>query len=81
VESLNLFLEEHPESRYQNSLIRSALSVAHGDYLNNQRNTFLSHQTRLWGMQRRTLYLDLAVSLLLILAFSLVTWMRLKFFF
>ncbi|GAB1366979.1 hypothetical protein MASR1M36_18500 [Candidatus Cloacimonadaceae bacterium] len=81
VESYNLFLEEHPESRYQNSLIRSALSVAHGDYLNNQRNTFLSHQTRLWGMQRRTLYLDLAVSLLLILAFSLVTWLRLKFFF
>lgn len=81
VESYNLFLDKHPESHYQNSLIRQALSVAHGDYLNNKRNTFLSQRILLFGKERRTLYLDLAASLLLILVFSLFTWLRLKFFF
>lgn len=81
VESYNLFLERHPDSHYQNSLIRKALSVAHGDYLNNKRNTFMSHRINLFGKERSTLTLDIAVSLLLIWIFGFVTWLRLRFFF
>ncbi|MDD2227970.1 MAG: ABC transporter ATP-binding protein [Candidatus Cloacimonetes bacterium] len=79
VSAHNLFLDAHPDTRYGNELIRSSVKLAHGDYLNQSRNIFLSYKTMVWGKERDTIKLDIIVSLLMIGLFSLLTLLRLRY--
>lgn len=81
VDKYNAYTLSHPESHYSNSLIKQATSIAHGEYLNKQRNTFLSPKLMLFGKERSTLWLDIAMSMLIIAACGFISWLRLKYYF
>jgi ABC-type multidrug transport system ATPase subunit/ABC-type multidrug transport system permease subunit len=81
VENHNHFLERHPEESYGNEVLKGMVQLAHGDYLNKGRNTFLSHRIILFGKERQTVVLDLYVSLAMILLSVVLTWIRLRFSF
>jgi len=75
----NEFLDAHPDTRYSNKLIQNSVKLAHGDYLNQARNIFLSYKIEFLGRERDTIKLDIIVSLLMIGLFSLLTLLRLRY--
>ena len=81
VENYNDFLGKHPEANYSNEMLKGVVRIAHGEYLNENRNTFLSFRTRIFGKEIQTIYWDALISLLLICACALLTWLRLRFSF
>ena len=81
VESHNSFLEKHPASEYSNDLIKEAISIADGQYLNEHRNIFLSPEMEFWGKEVSTLFLDIIISVLMACVFGLITWLRLHYYF
>ena len=81
VETHNSFLEKHPPSKYSNDLIKQAISIADGQYLNEQRNIFLSPEMKFWGKEVSTLFLDIIISVLMACVFGFITWLRLRYYF
>lgn len=81
VDSYNQFLELHPESAYENELIRTSVKLANGQYLNEGRNIFLSHRMNLFGKECSTLWVDILASLVIIMALGIATALRLKYAF
>jgi ABC-type multidrug transport system ATPase subunit len=81
VETHNAFLEKHPASKYGNDFIKQAISIADGQYLNEQRNIFLSPQIKLGGKEVSTLFLDIVIALFMACVFGFVTWLRLRYYF
>lgn len=81
VNAYNDFLAKHPKSRYSNDMLNSVVRIAHGEYLNKNRNTFLSYRIDVFGKEIQTIYLDALISLLLICICALTTWLRLRFSF
>jgi len=79
VDSHNAFLEKHPEANYSNEALGAMVKIAHGDYLNKGRNSFLSCRVSLFGKELQTIYLDFGMALLMILVSSLATWLRLRY--
>ncbi|MDY0151712.1 MAG: ATP-binding cassette domain-containing protein, partial [Candidatus Cloacimonas sp.] len=79
VDAYNSFLASHPESHYASKQINNAVMIAHGSYLNQGRNIFLSYKTSILGNEYDTFYLDLLVSLLIVIVCGIVTWMRLRY--
>jgi hypothetical protein len=77
----NRFLDTHPEAFHSNELLQTTVKLAHGDYLNQGRNIFLSHRIMVFGKEMDTFKLDIVVSLLMIFLFSAITWLRLRFWF
>ncbi|MDD4310799.1 MAG: ATP-binding cassette domain-containing protein, partial [Candidatus Cloacimonetes bacterium] len=66
VDTHNAFLDKHPEARYNNEALKGSVKMAHGEYLNNGRNSLLSHRIMLFGKEYNTVYLDAIVSLIMI---------------
>lgn len=81
VETHNAFLEKHSASKYGNDFIKQAISIADGQYLNEQRNIFLSPQIKLGGKEVSTLFLDIVIALFMACVFGFVTWLRLRYYF
>ena len=78
VNAHNEFIIKHPESRYTNLQIRDSVKYAHGDYLLQNRNIFLSHKMSLKTREYYTMYVDIVVALAMILALGLISYLRLK---
>jgi len=81
VDSHNTFLEKHPEASYSNETLKGLVQIAHGEYLNQNRSSFLSYRIMLFGKEQATVYLDAFVSLLMIFICGIATWLRLRFSF
>jgi len=81
VESYNLFLEQHPESGYDNELIRTSVKLANGQYLNEGRNIFMSHRMNVFGKEQSTLLVDILASLLIIMVLGIATALRMHYAF
>ncbi len=79
VNAYNHFLETHPDTRYSNELIQTTVKLAHGDYLNQARNIFLSHRIVALGKEIDTIKLDIIISLLMAFTFFALTLWRLLF--
>lgn len=79
VDAHNAYLISHPESRYANNLLQTSVKMAHGDYLNNRRNTFLSHRMSFLGKERDTLMFDAVVTLIMIFVCAVISWIRLRY--
>lgn len=81
LESYNHFLENYPEERYTNDVTTLMVRTANGRYLNQERNIFLSPKIMTFGKERSTLFLDFVASILIAFVLSLLTWIKLKFFY
>ncbi len=78
---LQSLLESHPESHYTNDTSLLMVRTANGRYLNQARNIFLSSKIMLLGNERNTLNLDLVAIVLISLVISMLTWVKLRFFY
>ncbi len=78
VNSYNGFLNSHPETRYSNKQLQSTVKLAHGDYLNQARNIFLSHKTMFLGKERESYLVDILVSFFIISLSFIITLLRLR---
>jgi ABC-type multidrug transport system ATPase subunit len=79
VNAYNRFLETHPDTNYSNELIQTSVKLAHGDYLNQGCNIFLSHRVMVLSKEMDTIKLDIIVSMLMILLLSVFTLLRLLY--
>lgn len=78
VNSYNEFLQRHPETRYANRYISDSIKYAHGDYLRQNRNVFLSPKTGIYGKEHSTIAVDVVVVLAMIFGLGLICYIRLK---
>lgn len=74
-------LEIHEDIHHTNSTAFNAIRINHGKFLNEDRNIFLSHTMKLGDRELKTVFVDLAICLLISGLLSLFTWIKIKYFY
>ena len=77
VDAHNRFLAKHPDAKYRNNSLSTAVNLAHGKSKNEKRNIFLAHHKELGEKEIPTTFLATLMSLIFIALISLGTWLRL----
>ncbi len=82
VDSFAEYEVSHPPERYKNSLTDTSVSLAHGRFVNQPRNIFLSHRMML-GQRKEisTLILDIGIAILMVLVFYLAALLKLRYWY
>jgi len=74
-------LDRTDEEKVVNETSYSMIRMAHGDYLRLERNTFFAHTIKLWGKERKTLWINALVIIFISTLLSIATWIKLRFFY
>ncbi|HOH78827.1 MAG TPA: ATP-binding cassette domain-containing protein [Candidatus Cloacimonadota bacterium] len=81
VQAFDDCLLKRPESSHSNRVAQSLIREAHGRHLEEGRNVFLSHTSQCGSKSLATLWIDLAVLMVMIMFLDLVLWLKLRFWY
>ncbi|MCB5254407.1 MAG: ATP-binding cassette domain-containing protein [Candidatus Cloacimonetes bacterium] len=79
VDEFERYEESHPERQYQNKLGSTAVRLAHGKSLSEDRNIFLSYQMKVGNVTMDTVTVDVVAILIFIVLAGAGTWLKLRY--